>query len=75
MPAAPSSFPSPSSGALEVGPLSVNAYGLMIALGLLAAIWLLGRRLEARGIGTRDDAGAIGLWSGRSACWAPASTT
>ncbi len=43
------SIPSPSSGALTIGPLSIHAYGLMIALGVIAAVWLLGRRLEASG--------------------------
>ena len=43
---------------LELGPLSLNAYGLMIALGVVAAVWLFGRRLEERNIGTRDDADA-----------------
>ena len=56
------SIPSPSSGRLELGPLSLNAYGLMIALGVVAAVWLFGRRLEARNIGTREDANAIGVW-------------
>ena len=56
------SIPSPSSGRLEIGPLSLNAYGLMIALGVVAAVWLFGRRLEERNIGTRDDANAIGVW-------------
>ncbi len=56
------SIPSPSSGTLEIGPLSLNAYGLMIALGVIAAVWLFGRRLEAKGIGTREDAGAIAVW-------------
>ena len=56
------SIPSPSSGRLELGPLSLNAYGLMIALGVVAAVWLFGRRLEQKGIGTREDANAIGLW-------------
>jgi prolipoprotein diacylglyceryl transferase len=56
------SIPSPSSGRLEIGPLSLNAYGLMIALGIVAAVWLFGRRLEERNIGTRDDANAIAVW-------------
>ena len=46
------SIPSPSSGVLTIGPLSIHAYGLMIALGVIAAVWLLGRRLEASGVGT-----------------------
>jgi prolipoprotein diacylglyceryl transferase len=57
------SIPSPSSNAIEIGPLRLNAYGLMIALGVLAAVWLAGRRLEARGAGTREDIAAIALWA------------
>lgn len=55
------SLPSPSSGALELGPLRLNAYGLMIALGAIAATWLMGRRLERNGWGTRDDASSIAM--------------
>ena len=54
--------PEPVVGTLEIGPLSLNVYGLMIALGVIAAVWLLGRRLEEKGIGTREDANAIALW-------------
>ena len=57
------SIPSPSSGSLELGPLRLNAYGLMIALGAIAATWLMGRRLEARKWGTRDDASSIATWA------------
>ena len=56
------SIPSPSSGSIEIGPLSIHAYGLMIALGVVAAVWLLGRRLEAIGAGTREDASAMAVW-------------
>ncbi len=34
----------------------------MIALGVIAGVWLFGRRLEQKGIGTRDDANAIAIW-------------
>jgi prolipoprotein diacylglyceryl transferase len=34
----------------------------MIALGVIAAVWLLGVRLEERGVGTPDDAGSVGTW-------------
>ncbi|MEY2415898.1 MAG: hypothetical protein QOH53_1232, partial [Ilumatobacteraceae bacterium] len=57
------SIPSPSSGALTIGPLSIHAYGLMIALGVITAVWLLGRRLEASGEGTREDASSIAVWA------------
>ena len=35
----------------------------MIALGVLAAVWLAGRRLEARGVGTREDISYVALWA------------
>jgi prolipoprotein diacylglyceryl transferase len=57
------SIPSPSSGALTIGPLSIHAYGLMIALGVIAGVWLLGRRLEASGAGTREDASSMAVWA------------
>ena len=56
-------LPSPSSGTLELGPLNLNAYGLMIALGVIAAVWITGRRLERAGIGTRDDIGSVAMWA------------
>lgn len=57
------SIPSPSDSVFRLGPLSIHAYGLMIALGVVAAVWLAGRRLEAAGEGTRDDFGSIGMWA------------
>ena len=56
-------IPSPSSGTLHLGPLALNAYGLMIALGVLAGISLVGRRFEARGIGNRDTITSIAMWA------------
>ena len=58
-----SSIPSPSDGVLDIGPLSIHAYGLMIAIGVVAAVWLAGRRMEAAGVGTRDDMSSIALWA------------
>ena len=43
------SIPSPSSGTISIGPINLRAYGLMIALGVLAAVWLAGRRLKREG--------------------------
>jgi prolipoprotein diacylglyceryl transferase len=57
------SIPSPSSGTISIGPINLRAYGLMIALGVLAAVWLAGRRLEARGAGTREDVSYVALWA------------
>jgi prolipoprotein diacylglyceryl transferase len=56
-------FPAPPGATIEIGPLELRAYGLMIALGVLAAVWLLGRRIAERGLGTSDDATTIGLWA------------
>jgi len=57
-----SSIPSPSSGSLDLGPLTLNAYGAMIAVGVIVAVTVGGRRLEARGGGTRDDMSAVAMW-------------
>jgi prolipoprotein diacylglyceryl transferase len=56
------SIPSPSSGELQIGPLAIHAYGMMIALGVIAAVWLSGRRLEQAHTGTRDDMGSVAMW-------------
>lgn len=55
------SLPSPSAGSLEIGPLRFNAYGLMIALGVVAAVWLFKKRLAQRQIGKPEDAGSIAM--------------
>ena len=55
------SIPSPSQSYLEIGPLSLRAYGLMIALGVIAAVWLSQVRWEARG-GDRDDINSLAVW-------------
>jgi prolipoprotein diacylglyceryl transferase len=57
------SIPSPDSGAISIGPLQLRAYGLMIALGVVAAVWLAGRRFEQKGIGTKEDMTYIALWA------------
>ena len=54
-------IPSPSSNALHLGGLQLRFYGMAIALGVFAAIWLADRRHVARG-GSRDDWGYIGMW-------------
>lgn len=45
----PASIPSPGSNSLDIGSLELRAYGLMIALGVLAAAWLFARRFVQRG--------------------------
>ena len=55
-------IPSPSSGVLHIGPVALRAYGLLIALGVFAAVWLSSRRWEARG-GDPGDISSIALWA------------
>jgi prolipoprotein diacylglyceryl transferase len=55
-------IPSPSSNAIHIGALQLRFYGMAIALGVFAAIWLADRRHVARG-GNRDDWGYIGMWA------------
>jgi prolipoprotein diacylglyceryl transferase len=56
------SLPSPPAKGVSVGPLDLRLYGIMIALGVVAAVWLFGRQLEQYRVGTRDDASAIAVW-------------
>ena len=59
----PASIPSPSSGSIDIFGLSIHAYGLMIASGVLLAVWLTGRRLERAGAGTKDDVSSMAMWA------------
>lgn len=56
------SIPSPSSGALHLGPLQIRAYGLMIALGVIASVRFASRRWAERG-GNPDDLTAMATWA------------
>ncbi len=56
------SLPSPSSNSLSVGPLEFQAYGVCIALGVLAAVWIAQRRWVARGH-QPDDITAVAMWA------------
>jgi len=56
-------IPSPSSGSIHLGPLRLNAYGLMIALGVIAAVRIAGRRAENKGVGTTEDISSIAMWA------------
>jgi prolipoprotein diacylglyceryl transferase len=42
-------LPSPTVGVLDLGPLPIRMYALCILAGIALAVWLAGRRLEARG--------------------------
>ncbi|MFY8238891.1 MAG: prolipoprotein diacylglyceryl transferase [Ilumatobacteraceae bacterium] len=56
-------IPSPSSGSIQLGPIKMNAYGLMIALGVIVAVRIAGRRAQAKGVGTTDDISSIAMWA------------
>ncbi|MBK9179215.1 MAG: prolipoprotein diacylglyceryl transferase [Acidimicrobiales bacterium] len=56
------SIPSPGSNAIHLGPLQLRAYGVMIALGVLAAAWLANRRWIERG-GAEGDIANLALWA------------
>ena len=56
------SIPSPGSGELHVGPLAIHVYGLMYAIGVLAAVALTARLWEQRG-GRRELVHDVALWA------------
>jgi len=57
------SLPSPGDNAIHIGPLQLRAYGLMIAIGVVVAARIFGRRLAYLGVGRSDDAAAILVWA------------
>jgi prolipoprotein diacylglyceryl transferase len=59
LPALVASIPSPSSGEIDLGPVQVHAYGLMLLLGIVAAAWLTGRRWTGRWAFWNDPRGDL----------------
>ena len=55
-------IPVPPGSELTVGPLHLRAYGLLIALGVFAAVWLADRRWQEQG-GEPGVISAIALWA------------
>jgi prolipoprotein diacylglyceryl transferase len=43
------SIPSPSSGTLELGPLTIHMYGLTLLVAIAACVWITGTRFVNRG--------------------------
>jgi prolipoprotein diacylglyceryl transferase len=43
------SIPSPDSGTIDIGPVPLHAYGLLLAIGILVAAWVGERRWVAKG--------------------------
>ena len=56
------SLPSPADGSIGIGPLQLRAYGLLIAIGVLAAVKLASHRWEKQG-GRADDLTAVATWA------------
>jgi phosphatidylglycerol---prolipoprotein diacylglyceryl transferase len=56
------SIPSPSDNAIHLGPLQLRAYGLAIALGVLAAVFIAQRRWAKRGNDPAEISG-LAVWS------------
>jgi len=55
-------IPSPGSSSVSIGPLELRAYGLAIAIGVIAAVAVARRRWAARG-GDADDVSRLATWS------------
>jgi prolipoprotein diacylglyceryl transferase len=55
------SIPSPSSGDVDLGPIQLHAYGVMLLLGIVAATWLTGLRWTRRG-GDWDLVYRVAMW-------------
>jgi prolipoprotein diacylglyceryl transferase len=49
VPSVVASIPSPDNGVVDVGPLPLHVYGLLLAVGVLVAAWIAERRWVARG--------------------------
>jgi prolipoprotein diacylglyceryl transferase len=58
----PASIPSPSSNAIHIGSFQLRAYGLAIAVGVLAAVRVAQHRWRARG-GDPEDIAQIAIWA------------
>jgi prolipoprotein diacylglyceryl transferase len=54
-------IPSPPTNGISLGPLRLHLYGLMIAAGIAAAVWLAQRRWEALG-GKAGTMSMLAVW-------------
>lgn len=54
-------IPSPPANGVSIGSLRLHVYGLMIALGIAAAVWLAGRRWQRVG-GAPGTMATLALW-------------
>ena len=54
-------IPSPSSGTIDLGPLTIHMYGLMLLLAIVACIWLTWGRGKRLG-GDPDLVLRVAVW-------------
>jgi prolipoprotein diacylglyceryl transferase len=54
-------LPSPPTNGISLGPLRLHFYGIIIAIGIAAAVWLAQRRWDARG-GRAGTMATLALW-------------
>ena len=54
-------IPSPHSGSISLGPVTLHMYGLTLLVAILACIWLTGRRWQAKG-GDWDLIWRVAVW-------------
>jgi prolipoprotein diacylglyceryl transferase len=57
------SIPSPAEGVWHLGPVPIRAYALCIIAGIVVAVIVSGRRLEARGGGERSLLADVATWA------------
>jgi phosphatidylglycerol---prolipoprotein diacylglyceryl transferase len=57
----PAYIPSPSTNGVSIGSVRLHLYGVMIALGIAAAVWLADRRWRAIG-GKRGTMSTLAIW-------------
>ena len=62
VPVSLASIPSPDNGTIEIGPIPLHAYGLLLAIGILVAAWIAERRWVAKGH-TSEEFGKIAIWT------------
>jgi prolipoprotein diacylglyceryl transferase len=48
------SIPSPADGALDLGPISLHVYGILLAIGVVVAAWMASRRWKQWGHERRE---------------------
>jgi len=55
-------IPAPPGSTIEIGPLTIRFYGMMIAFGVFAGVTIASRRWEARG-GAGVDISSVAFWA------------